>query len=137
MCRKEGFHDGLSILRIENVVRVCVGDEYLRAMQIIMQTPPIEFPSGLEIAQPLSLTSTFEAAIGAQAVVSVLPYDGDNICGIPVEVGSDGLYLEELSDFGLSDGFTTLRFDTIERVDIAGAYEISLMRLRRNHLDTV
>jgi hypothetical protein len=120
-----GDFDGRQVGRIEDVIRLATGSEYLFALKLLHEAHDrlaAELPSP-EGYYPLDLQNSLRFAKDKKIVVSLVDPDHVQITGFVRDYGSDYVEIGEVRRDGQEDGLLIVHLDEIVRVDIGGRME--------------
>lgn len=120
-----GDFDGRQVGRIEDVIRVATGSEYLSALRLLHEArgridadPPS--PEGY---LPMDLTNTLRFAKDKRIVVSLVDADKETLTGFVTDFGNEFVELREVRRDGQEDGLIVLHLDEVVRIDVGGRVE--------------
>jgi hypothetical protein len=120
----EGQLDGRQVGRLDAIVKLVVGSEYLAALKFLHEgkmTLEELRPAAGDI--PKDLRGGLEHAMRNRIVVSLLDIDRVATTGFVTDVGHEFVEVHEIRRDGHADGFVILPVDDIFRVDIGGRAE--------------
>ena len=123
-----GLHgeiDGRQVGRIEDIIRLSTGSEYLATLKLLHQarnrlTPELLDPEGY---LPMDLQNSLRFARDKKIIVSLVDPDHVPITGFVRDFGKDFVEIGEVRRDGQQDGSIVVHLDEIVRVDIGGRME--------------
>lgn len=120
-----GEVDARQIGRIEDIVRLSTGSEYLRALRLLHDARgklSVDLPSP-EGYVPLDIYNSLRFAKDLRVIVSVTDPDHVAITGLIRDFGREFLEITEVRRDGQEDGTMVMHIDEVVRVDIGGRVE--------------
>ena len=120
-----GDLDGRQVGRIEDVVRLSVGSEYLFALKLLHESRDrlkADLP-GADGFLPFDLQNSLRFAKEKRIVVTLLDPDHEKITGFVRDFGRDFVEVCEVQRDGQEDGFLIIHLDEVVRIDIGGRME--------------
>ena len=122
----EGEFDGREVCRIDEIVRLHVGGDYLESLKLLHESRGQIFKKEPEPADSygqLDIPTSLTFARDKRILVSVHDYDKDQTMGFVADLGDDWVQIEPILRDGRSNGFTIFRVEDIIRVSIGGKRE--------------
>lgn len=130
----KGFDDGITVIPLEEVLRLHTDTEYLRGVDLLYRNRD-------QVYRPTA-TSWSDGAIDdfprallvakeQNQAVTLVDINEASLSGIVLEVGEDWVDIEELKDNGQSDGTYTIYLGDIVRLEIGRQGEQANMFLHR------
>jgi hypothetical protein len=120
-----GDFDGRQIGRIEDIIRLSTGSEYLSALKLLHEardriTTTLPNPDGY---LPMDLQNSLRFAKDKKIVVSLIDPDHLQITGFVKDFGEDFVEISEVRRDGQEDGSIIVHLEEIVRVDVGGRME--------------
>jgi hypothetical protein len=121
-----GDFDGRQVGRIEDIIRLSTGSEYLGALKLLheakhrLEQETLPEPEGY---MPMDLQNSLRFAKDKRIVVSLVDPDHLQITGFVQDYGEDFVEICELRRDGQEDGSIVVHLEEIVRVDIGGRME--------------
>ncbi len=120
-----GEPDGRQVGRIEDVIRLSTGTEYLMALKLLHQARDritVDLPQP-DAYLPMDLQNSLRFARDKKIVVSLIDPDHVQITGFVRDFGKEFVEIAELRRDGQEDGSIVIHLDEVVRVDIGGRME--------------
>lgn len=121
-----GDFDGRQVGRIEDIIRLSTGSEYLAALKLLheardrLSMDVLPEPEGY---MPMDLQNSLRFARDKRIVVSLVDPDHVQITGFVKDFGREFVEISELRRDGQEDGSIIVHLEEIVRVDIGGRME--------------
>lgn len=121
----QGDFDGRQVGRIEDIIRLSTGSEYLGALKLLHEardrlSMDLPEPEGY---LPMDLQNSLRFARDKRIVVSLVDPDHVQITGFVRDYGHDFVEVCEVRRDGQEDGSIIVHLEEIVRVDIGGRME--------------
>ena len=129
-----GQFDGRQIGRIDEIVRLVTGSEYLAALRLLHEArdtiarSPAPSPEGYG---ELDFEASLKFAQENNLVVSMVDRDRTAIMGFITDFGREFVELRELRRDGHEDGTIIVALDDVSRIDVGGRTELARQFLHR------
>jgi hypothetical protein len=120
-----GDFDGRQVGRVEDVIRVAMGSEYLSALRLLHEARGTldAVPPSPEGYLPMDLINTLRFAKDKRIVVSLVDPDKQTLTGFVTDFGRDFVEVREVRRDGQEDGTIVLHIDEVVRIDVGGRTE--------------
>ena len=126
-----GAYDGLSVMRIADVYRMTIGDEYTK--EVVAVASPQTGERAALPAEETALRALLRYAQDRQKIVSIELHDSDNtdVLGYVEALGDQLCLVRELNRSGGDEGVSALDLEAITMLSCDGEEERALAELVR------
>jgi|GEM_PF-1578992 len=123
---KYGEFDGRLIIRLDEVIRLHVGGDYLESLKVLHESRGKVFdpePADAFGKDFIDFNTSLGFAREKRIMVTIHDFDKETTLGFVSDLGEDWVQIEPILRDGRSDGFTIFRIEDITRVDMGGKTE--------------
>ena len=129
-----GAFDGRQVGRIDEIVRLVTGSEYLAALRLLHEgrNTVIQAPvPSTEGYGEMDFETSLKFAQDHRLVVSLVDRDRTAIMGFITDFGREYVEVREVRRDGHEDGTIIIALDDISRIDVGGRTELARQFLHR------